>query len=158
VRGAAAVASIEQLPGAEDLAILATRADTLPGLVDACGRKGIRAAAVVSAGLTGGAAEDPVHSALAHTARRAGVRLLGPNSLGVVRASLGLHAAFSAARAAPGTLALLTQSGGLASSILDWAGAEGVGSRASSRRATSSTWVSRMPSTTSRSIPRPRAS
>ncbi|MCB9642461.1 MAG: bifunctional acetate--CoA ligase family protein/GNAT family N-acetyltransferase [Myxococcales bacterium] len=111
-----------------DLAVIVTPAKTLPSLVRACGEEDIRSALVISAGFSEiGAAGEHLQAQMLEEARRAGVRLMGPNCLGFMRPSLGLNATFSKGVALPGHLALVSQSGALCTSILDWAQESGVG-------------------------------
>ncbi|MBA3904341.1 MAG: hypothetical protein C0522_11840, partial [Rhodocyclaceae bacterium] len=89
-------ASIEDIPQRLDLAVIATRAETVPGIMDACGRAGVKAAVVISAwfsetGPQGAALERAVRE----TARRHSIRLIGPNCLGIMRPGLGLNATFA---------------------------------------------------------------
>jgi acetyltransferase len=126
--GERAYASVADLPRPVDLAILATPARRLPEVLRACGARGIRHAAIISAGLTDASVSGrPLLQEVAGFARSSGIRILGPNSLGLMRPSLGMNATFSHAQGRPGTVGLVTQSGGLASAILDWAQADGVG-------------------------------
>ena len=113
---------------AVDLAVIATPAATVPGIVRACGEHGVRAAIVISAGFS----EDPgrgaeLQKSLLENARPYQMRILGPNCLGLIRPVAGLNATFSNNTAAAGRLALVSQSGALCTAILDWAGASDIG-------------------------------
>ncbi len=104
-----------------DLAIIALPPEQIAAALEVAGRIRARAALVMSAGL------DSATCAQLHTiARRSGVLLLGPNSLGFQRPSLGLNASAAGALGAAGPLALVSQSGALTTSILDWAQTAGV--------------------------------
>lgn len=129
VQGIAAYKSLAELPHAPDLAIIATPASTVPDLIDQCGRLGVMAALVISAGFRetgaeGLALELQVKGALD---RYPGLRVLGPNCLGYIVPSIGLNASFAGAMALPGRVAFVSQSGALCTSILDWANAQGIG-------------------------------
>jgi acetyltransferase len=119
---------IGKLPKAPELAVLVTPAAIVPGLLDEAGAAGVRAAVVLSSGFgeSSGAGRALQAEALA-AARRHGLRLLGPNCLGIMRTDAGLNATFSPVPALPGKLALLSQSGAICTAILDWAHATGVG-------------------------------
>jgi len=107
-----------------DLAVIATPAATVPGIVHACGEYGVHAAVIHSAGFAEAherATGLELEKALIAEARRYGMRLLGPNCLGLIRPVARLNATFSKNSAAPGTLALVSQSGALCTAILDWA-------------------------------------
>jgi len=114
VKGVACVPSIDDLPVAVDLAVIATPAATVPGIIESCARKGIAHAVVISAGVS-------------ENMDRHGVRILGPNCLGLMRPSLGLDATFGRGRALDGTLALVSQSGAICTAMLDWATPNGIG-------------------------------
>jgi acetyltransferase len=128
VFGQRCYARIGKLPQAPELAVLVTPARTVPQIIDEAGAAGVRGAVVLSSGFgeTGEAGRALQADALA-AARKHGLRLLGPNCLGLMRTDIGLNATFSPAPALPGKLALLSQSGAICTAILDWARASGVG-------------------------------
>ena len=115
--------TVESLPQAPDLAVICTPAAAVPGLIDALARKGTRAAAVLSAGLRGNDEERAMLAA----ARPHLLRILGPNCLGLLVPGVGLNASFAPGNAQPGDLAFVTQSGALATAMLDWAGSHSIG-------------------------------
>ena len=116
------------LPETPDLAVICTPAATVPELVSALGKRGTRAAIVVSAGFgESGETGRTLQRATLDAARPYTLRLVGPNCIGVLNPPLGLNASFAAAQAPPGRLAFLTQSGALLSSVLDWARPRGIG-------------------------------
>ena len=128
VAGVPCVASVLELPRAVDLAVVVTPPPTVPAIIDECGRAGIRAAVVVTAGFSEtGPQGAALEQAMLDAARRRGVRIMGPNCLGIIRSSIGLNATFARGNALPGSLALVSQSGALCTALLDWAGANGVG-------------------------------
>ncbi len=119
---------VPQLPAGVDLAVVATPAKTLPSVIEACGKAGIRAAVVITAGFgEAGEAGRALQEQMLSMARRHGVRIIGPNCLGIMRPQIGLNATFARGGAQDGALALVSQSGALATAILDWAGPAGVG-------------------------------
>ena len=114
--------SLEEVGQPVDLAVIATPAKTVPGLIRSCGERGVRAAIVLSAGFgEGDGAGAGLTRALLAEARRSDVRVLGPNCLGLVNPHIDLNATFSTNSAEPGSLALVSQSGALCTAILDWA-------------------------------------
>lgn len=126
--GATVYATVRELPEAVDLAVIATRAESIPGIVEDCGARGVRAVAIVSSGLTDATPAGAKHlQAVADSARRHRIRVLGPNSLGVMRPASGLNATFASSRASAGSVALVAQSGALVSAVLDWAYSDEVG-------------------------------
>jgi acetyltransferase len=105
-----------------DLAIVATPADAVPGVLRDCGEHGVAVAVVMSAGFgEGGESGRRREQRLVEIAQEYGLRLLGPNCLGLIRPSAELNATFSLSAAQPGRLALVSQSGALCTAILDWA-------------------------------------
>lgn len=128
IQGKRAYPDIESIGEPLDLAVVATPAHTVPDIIEACGRHGVRAAVILSAGFgEAGEAGRALERQVLKIARRHGIRLLGPNCLGVMRPSLGLNATFSKGGAKPGNLALVSQSGALCTAILDWARPNDVG-------------------------------
>ena len=122
-------ASLDRVNERIDLAVIATPAATVPGIIRACGEHRVNAAIVLSAGfgeLESGAGKALEHSLL-EEALFYGVRILGPNCLGLMRPAVGLNATFSNNVANRGTLALVSQSGAICTAILDWADAHSVG-------------------------------
>lgn len=120
VLGLPAYPHVTALPSPVDLAILATPAESVPDLVAECVQAGVHAAIILAAGfrergMAGAALEQRVQA-------QAGgrLRILGPNSFGVMQPHLQLNATFARAMARPGHVAFLTQSGALGAAILDW--------------------------------------
>ncbi|MDT9002298.1 bifunctional acetate--CoA ligase family protein/GNAT family N-acetyltransferase [Paucibacter sp. APW11] len=105
-----------------DLAIIALPAADVAAALEVAGRMTCRAALILSSGIGAEQAAE-----LKRIARREGVQLLGPNSLGLQRPRLQLNASAAGPLAAPGPLALVSQSGALTTAMLDWASNNGVG-------------------------------
>jgi acetyltransferase len=128
VSGVPCFPSVDKLPQRVDLAVIATPAPTVPGVIDECGRAGVRAAVVITAGFSEtGPAGAKLERALLESARRHGVRVIGPNCLGILRPALGMNATFARSRVVPGSLGLISQSGAVCTAMLDWAEPGGVG-------------------------------
>lgn len=106
--------SVDSLPFAPDLAILCTHAKRNLALLDALGQKGCKACIVLSS-------PQEQHQALLDCARRWQIRILGPNSLGLLAPWLGLNASFSPVPIRQGRLAFISQSAAVSNTILDWA-------------------------------------
>ena len=105
-----------------DLAIIALPPKDVAPALELAGRMACRAALIISSGIAGEQSAE-----LKKIARREGIHLLGPNSLGFQRPLLQLNASAAGPLANPGSLALVSQSGALTSSMLDWASSNGVG-------------------------------
>jgi acetyltransferase len=120
--------SVEDVPHRLDLVVIALRSEKVPAIIDSCGRAGVRAAIVLTAGFAeAGARGELLQRQVVESARRYKIRLLGPNCLGIMRPSLGLNATFAHATALPGSIGLISQSGALCAAILDWAKPNNVG-------------------------------
>jgi acetyltransferase len=120
--------SIGEIPEVVDLAIIATPAPTVSGLVDECGKAGVKGVIILSAGFKEtGAAGRALEQETLEIARRYGIRIIGPNCLGVLRPGTHLNATFLARSPKPGSVAFLSQSGALGAAILDTAIHENVG-------------------------------
>jgi acetyltransferase len=122
-------ASVDALPAAPDLAVICTPAASVPELVAQLGRKGTRAAIVLTAGLREGRLDDgrSLEQAMLDAARPHLLRILGPNCIGALVPGCALNASFAPGQALPGELAFVTQSGALATAMLDWAHPRGIG-------------------------------
>jgi len=119
---------VRSLPQAVDVAIIATPPPTLPTVLEHCGVRGVRGAIIVSAGFREGGEEGAAFErSMLQVARRYGLRLLGPNSFGVIRTDNGFNASCGAALPQPGRLALVSQSSALCAATLDWARSRHVG-------------------------------
>ena len=129
VDGEPAWPDVESLPQPPDLAVICTPAGTVPELIAALGRKGTRAAIVVTAGLKQppGDSGPSLEQAMLDAARPHLLRILGPNCIGALVPGVGLNASFAPGNALPGKLAFVTQSGALATAMLDWANSRGIG-------------------------------
>ncbi|WP_210593120.1 GNAT family N-acetyltransferase [Streptomyces sp. GESEQ-35] len=124
IAGARAYARVRDLPEAPDLALVAVRAEAVPDVVRECADAGVKAVVVVSTGFgETGAAGRATELELARFARASGMRLVGPNCMGVVNTTSAarLAATFSPALPAPGRVAMSSQSGPLGLAVLDLA-------------------------------------
>ncbi len=121
--------SVEALPGAPDLAVIATPAATVPALIHALGRRGTRAVIVISAGFAerGTPEGRALHDAALAAARPWLLRIMGPNTIGMLVPEAGLNASFAHLFPRPGSIAFVTQSGALLTSVMDWAHSREIG-------------------------------
>ena len=129
VAGVLTFPDVAGLPEPPDLAIICTPPPTVPGLITELGNRGTRAAIVMTAGL------ERLHDDQGRTLQQAMLdaakphllRILGPNSLGLMIPRLGLNASFAHINPLPGRTAFITQSGAMATAVLDWATTHGLG-------------------------------
>ncbi len=128
IQGKRAYASIEQIGKPVELAVICTRAETVPDIIEACGKHGVHAAVVLSAGFSEvGSHGAEIERSMLAQAKAYGVRIIGPNCLGIMSTGIGLNATFFRGRVKPGNLALVSQSGALCTAILDYAPAHDIG-------------------------------
>jgi acetate---CoA ligase (ADP-forming) len=132
IEGRPCYASVDALPQRCDLAVIAVPAADVANTVEACGRKGIRYAVILSAGFReigkrGAALETGLLAAL----KRSGVRAVGPNCIGLMnlrsRVFAGFGAAFRKTDWRGGPVAMISQSGGFAYSIMTFCDDAGIG-------------------------------
>jgi acetyltransferase len=115
--------SIGALPVTPDLAVIATPPKPVPGLVAELAARGTRAAVIITAGFgEGGSGEGAaLRQAVLDAARPCLMRIIGPNCLGFISPGRGINASFAHLTPKAGSVAFVTQSGALATAILDWA-------------------------------------
>jgi acetyltransferase len=120
--------SVSDLPVAPDLGIVIVPAPGVPDVVEEFGKKGTKAVVVISAGLGEKASDGRAWTEhMLEKARKHKVRIVGPNCIGVQSPHVGLNASFMSSRALPGHIGLVSQSGALSSSAVDWGSANGIG-------------------------------
>ena len=129
IAGQPVYASVAALPATPDLAIVCTPPATIPAIIRQLGEKGTRAAIVLSAGLH--VARDErgrsLKQAMLDAAHPYLLRILGPNSAGLLSPALGLNASVAHSGALPGRIAFVSQSGALMTGMLDRARSRGIG-------------------------------
>ena len=121
--------SVENVPDPVDLAVILIPAPAVPPVLEACGRRGIRAAIVASGGFreTGQQGAE-LEAACVEIAQRHDMRLMGPNCIGLVDTHLPLDTTFLPPPGPPvGNVAFITHSGALAAAVIDWARGQGFG-------------------------------
>jgi acetyltransferase len=136
IDGFATVARLDQLPFVPELVVITAPAQAVADIVERAGTRGAAGALVVTAGLGHGAGS--MADAAERAARKYGMRLIGPNCLGMMMPGVHLNASFSAHTPVAGNLALISQSGAIAAGMVDWAAQRAVGFPGSSRSATNS--------------------
>jgi acetyltransferase len=120
--------SIGAVPEKVDLAVICTPATAVPGVIRDCIAAGVPGAIIISAGFKEiGKAGEKLEQMILADAQSGGMRIVGPNCLGVMIPKIGLNATFAASIAKPGNVAFLSQSGALCTAILDWSLKENVG-------------------------------
>ncbi|MBC7952970.1 MAG: bifunctional acetate--CoA ligase family protein/GNAT family N-acetyltransferase [Rhodospirillaceae bacterium] len=129
VAGVLAYPDVASLPIVPDLAVICTPAATVPGIIRALGERGTKAACVMTPAL--GQLRDESGKTLLELTRAEakpfGLRILGPNSMGILVPGIGLNASFAPEDALKGKIAFVSQSGALCTAVLDWACTKGIG-------------------------------
>ncbi|SEM21037.1 bifunctional acetate--CoA ligase family protein/GNAT family N-acetyltransferase [Halomonas caseinilytica] len=130
VFGVPCVSRVSRLPHVPDLAVICSPVETVPALIDRLGRFGVRAALVLS----GGAHLDEVRgetesirSRMLSAARTSGIRVLGPECMGLIVPGRKLNASYASQPVKRGRVAYLGQSGMLGNAMIDWAAGRGIG-------------------------------
>ena len=111
--------TIRDVPENVDLAVIATPAATVPGIVAECAAANVKGAVIISAGFKEcGPAGTELEKLILE--RRGKMRIIGPNCVGVMLPHIGLNATFAKPLALPGNIGFISQSGALCTAILDW--------------------------------------
>lgn len=128
IQGYLSYISITKIEEKVELAIIATPAPLVADIVEDCGRCGVKAVIIISSGFKeSGKAGEQLATQVHKTIQKYDMRLLGPNCLGFINPHADLNASFAKTPAIPGSIAFISQSGALCSSILDWAYDQRVG-------------------------------
>jgi acetyltransferase len=123
--GLPTVKRLTDLSFVPDLVVITAPAPAIPEIVADAAAFGVAGAVIVSAGL--GHGPGSLAEAAHRAARGHGMRLIGPNCLGIMNPSIGLNASFAAHSPRDGNLALISQSGAIAAGMVDWAAQRAVG-------------------------------
>ena len=119
------LAAIGETP---DLAVIVVPKDRVKSVVEQCARVGTKAAIIITAGFKESGEEgERLEREILRTAQRAGMRIVGPNCLGIMVPGRKLNASFGGDLPEPGSIGYFSQSGSLLASIVDMARAEGIG-------------------------------
>ena len=129
VQGIQAYKDVRSLPNVPDLAVICTPSPTIPEIVRSLGEAGTRGVVIISAGFreVGAAGVKLEEQVRCEQAKFPGMRIIGPNCLGIIVPSVHLNASFAAATPLPGHIGFISQSGALCTSVLDWAISAGIG-------------------------------
>jgi len=128
VAGHPSYPGLDALPEVPDLVIVVTPPATIPQIVRDAGARGVPGALIMTAGFMEiGAAGAALQAQALAYAQASGVRIIGPNCLGLMRPSIGLNASFARTAARPGNIGLVSQSGAVAAALLDYAWSAGFG-------------------------------
>jgi len=120
--------SVTAVSGDIDMAVIAVPAGMVPGIVEECGKKSVRIAVIISAGFreTGKKGAE-LEERVAESGRRYGMRIVGPNCLGLIVPYEGYDTTFLPVTPLPGNIAFISQSGALLNAVIDWSLSYGLG-------------------------------
>jgi acetyltransferase len=122
VLGVKCYPNIAKIPEKIDLSIIATPAKTVPKIVEECGKAGVHGIIIVSAGFKEiGEEGKKLEEQIKTSRQKYGMRIMGPNCIGIIRPNIGLNASFLRSNPEKGKIAFISQSGALGSAVLDWA-------------------------------------
>ncbi|NWK78332.1 bifunctional acetate--CoA ligase family protein/GNAT family N-acetyltransferase [Aquitalea sp. LB_tupeE] len=127
VGGIPAVPSVRLIEPAVDMAVICTAIRTLPAIIKDCGKKGIKAVLLAKEFSDSEQLEREILNESVSIARHYGIRVLGPNVLGLMRPVAGFNATNYTSKVRPGNMALVSQSSALCTAMLDWADSKGIG-------------------------------
>lgn len=123
-----AYSTIFAVEGEIDLAVVAIPSQFVPSILKDCVNRGIGTVVIISAGFKeSGKQGSQLERELVETIKNSGIRVLGPNCLGIIDTASNLNASFAAGMPSPGNIAFFSQSGALCTAVLDWALGEDVG-------------------------------
>lgn len=124
----ASFSKVEDIGSDVDMAVIATPIQSTLKIIDACGKKGIAGAVIISSGgKETGEDGQKIEARILEIAKKYNLRIIGPNCLGIMNTSASLNASFSHLSPLPGNIAFLSQSGAVCTSVLDIANRENVG-------------------------------
>jgi acetyl coenzyme A synthetase (ADP forming)-like protein len=128
ILGRSVYPTLSSIPGPVDMAVVVVPSHSVPGVVEEAGKKGIPLVVIISSGFkesgeTGLALEDRVLT----IARQYGIRIVGPNCLGIMLPHQGINTTFDPISPKPGNIAFISQSGAIISTIVDWSLPEEIG-------------------------------
>jgi acetyl coenzyme A synthetase (ADP forming)-like protein len=119
---------VSEVPGPVDLAVIAVPNKFVTEVMQDCGEKKVAAAIIITAGFREAGAEGrQMEREVIEAAKASGIRVVGPNCLGVIDTNSGLNASFAAGMPYRGNISFMSQSGALCTGILDWAAVNGLG-------------------------------
>lgn len=128
IEGLACAPSLGAIGAPPDLVVITVPAQAVPQVIEECGRVQVRAVVIITSGFReAGPAGADLERSVVETARAAGIRVLGPNCLGVMSTPTGLNASFGGDLPPRGGIGYVSQSGSLLAAIVDLARAEGLG-------------------------------
>lgn len=125
IEGILTYPSLGDLPFVPELIVVTAPAPVVPSIVAEAAHLGVKGAVIISSGL--GHGSKSLAEQVERSARTHGMRLVGPNCLGIINPQAGLNASFASQTPAPGHLALISQSGAIVAAMIEWAAQKSIG-------------------------------
>ncbi|MDP3105347.1 MAG: CoA-binding protein [Candidatus Methanoperedens sp.] len=126
IQGLVSYSSVLEIPGEVEMALIIVPAKFVLSVVEECGKKGVKGLIVVSAGFSE-TGNNELERELVSTVRKYGMRMIGPNTLGIVNEPAGLNASIIGRLPRPGSISFITQSGSLGLALAEWTIDTGIG-------------------------------
>ena len=128
ILGLKAYPSVLDVPDPIEMVVIVIPNKYVPQVMEECGQKGVKGAIIISAGFREASMEGfKLEQQVLDIARQYGVRVVGPNCLGIISTHTPINASFAAGMPPKGSIAFMSQSGALCTAILDWALSENIG-------------------------------
>lgn len=119
---------IEKIGSPIDMAVITSRIEDIPDIVESCGRSGVAGIAIISSGgRKTGEKGRTLEADILKKSKKYNIRILGPNCMGIVNTAIALNASFASVSPLPGKIAFISQSSAVCTSILDLANREKIG-------------------------------
>ena len=126
IQGVKCYPSVGDIPGPVDMVVITVPAQLVPGIMDECGKKGVKMAVVITAGFKEMNEEGKaLEERMVAIARSYGVRIVGPNCLGLILPPYKLDTTYVATSPLPGDIAFISQSGAIANAVVGISLSEG---------------------------------
>ncbi len=126
IQGLFSYSSVLNIPGEVEMALIIVPARFVISVAEECGKKGVKGLIVVSAGFSE-TGNNELERELVSLVRKYGMRMIGPNTLGIVNEPAGLNASIIGRLPRPGSISFITQSGSLGLALAEWTIATGIG-------------------------------
>ncbi|MEM1532170.1 MAG: acetate--CoA ligase family protein [Nitrososphaerota archaeon] len=126
ILGLKCYANLKEVPSELDLAVIAVPANIVPKIIEDCVEKGVKFAAIISSGFRE-VGNVEAEKRIVEIAKKGGVRVLGPNIVGLIDTVVNLNASFLPYLPEKGEIVMISQSGALAAGLLTWTKVKGIG-------------------------------
>ncbi|MEM0090416.1 MAG: CoA-binding protein, partial [Nitrososphaerota archaeon] len=126
ILGLKCYANLKEVPSELDLAVIAVPANIVPKIIEDCVEKGVKFAAIISSGFRE-VGNVEAEKRVVEIAKKGGVRVLGPNIVGLIDTVVNLNASFLPYLPEKGEIVMISQSGALAAGLLTWTKVKGIG-------------------------------